>query len=242
MIGMQSATMAEELANSTKAPIEHRFNPYEDNGGSIIGIAGDDFVVLAGDTRNSTGYSINTRYRPQVHEIGDNMVASATGFTADSDALLQRLKSRIEWYHHSHNKPLKVASAARLTQTLLYSHRFFPYYVGTIIAGIDPEGRGAIYSFDPVGSYERQTCHAGGSAASLVTPFLDNQVDFKNQRDPATGEPLKQVNLPLDTVIRIIKDAFTSATERQIQVGDFLEIVVVKKDEISKQLFPLKKD
>lgn len=242
MIGIQNAAMAEQLAGATSAPIEHRFNPYDDNGGSIIGIAGEDFVVLAGDTRNSTGYSINTRYRPQVHEIGDNLVASASGFSADSDALLKNLKSRVEWYHHAHNKKLQVASAARLTQTLLYSHRFFPYYVGTIIAGIDPEGKGAIYSFDPVGSYERQTCHAGGSAAGLVTPFLDNQVDFKNQRDPATGELLKQVDLPLDTVIRIIKDAFTSATERQIQVGDFLQIVIVKKNEITEQLYPLKKD
>lgn len=189
MIGTRATQSAEQLAAQNSAPIEHRFNPYDDNGGTIIGIAGDDFVVLAGDTRHSTGYSINTRYRPQVHELGDNMIASASGFSADSDALIKRLKTRIEWYHHAHNKPLQVASAARLTQTLLYSHRFFPYYVGTIIAGIDPEGKGAIYSFDPVGSYERQTCHAGGSAASLIVPFLDNQVDFKNQYDPATNIP-----------------------------------------------------
>lgn len=242
MIGTHTMQSAEQLAGNKSAPIEHRFNPYDDNGGTIIGIAGDDFVVLAGDTRHSTGYSINTRYRPQVHEIGDNMIAAANGFSADSDALLKNLKTRIEWYHHSHNKTLQVSSAARLTQTLLYSHRFFPYYVGTIIAGIDTEGKGAIYSFDPVGSYERQTCHAGGSASGLITPFLDNQVDFKNQADPKTGELRKQVNLPLEKVITLVKDAFTSATERQIQVGDFVEIVIVKKEGITKQLYPLKRD
>lgn len=37
-------------------------------------------------------------------------------------------------------------------------------------------GTGAVYSFDPVGSYERETCRAAGSAQSLVQPFLDNQV------------------------------------------------------------------
>lgn len=237
-----STVSAEQMAAQTNVPVEHRFNPYEDNGGSIIAIAGEDFVILAGDTRHSSGYEINTRYRPQVHEIGDNMIAAANGFSADGDALLKRLKTKIEWYHHAHNKPLQVASAARLTQTLLYSHRFFPYYVGTIIAGIDPEGKGAVYSFDPVGSYERQTCHAGGAAASLITPFLDNQVDFKNQYDPATGLPKTRVDLPRDTVIDIIRDAFSSATERQIGVGDYLQIVIVTKDGIEKQLFPLKKD
>ena len=37
-------------------------------------------------------------------------------------------------------------------------------------------GTGTVYSFDPVGSYERETCRAAGAAQSLVQPFLDNQV------------------------------------------------------------------
>jgi 20S proteasome subunit beta 6 len=63
-----------------------------------------------------------------------------------------------------------------MTQTILYGKRFFPYYVYTILAGLDTEGKGAIYAFDPVGSYERVQCKAGGAAASLIMPFLDNQV------------------------------------------------------------------
>jgi 20S proteasome alpha/beta subunit len=31
--------------------IEHRFNPYRENGGSVAAIAGDDFVIIASDTR-----------------------------------------------------------------------------------------------------------------------------------------------------------------------------------------------
>ena len=33
-----------------------------------------------------------------------------------------------------------------------------------------------MFSFDPVGSYERETYRAGGSAASMLQPLLDNQV------------------------------------------------------------------
>ena len=39
-------------------------------------------------------------------------------------------------------------------------------------------GTGAVYSFDPVGSYEREACRAAGAAQSLVQPFLDNQVSL----------------------------------------------------------------
>jgi len=38
-----------------------RFNPYTLNYGTVVGIAGEDFVVVAGDTRLSEGYSIVTR-------------------------------------------------------------------------------------------------------------------------------------------------------------------------------------
>jgi len=38
------------------------------------------------------------------------------------------------------------------------------------------DGTGAVYSFDPVGSYERESCRAAGAASSLVQPFLDNMV------------------------------------------------------------------
>ena len=37
---------------------ERRFSPYSDNGGSVVAIAGEDFVVVASDTRLSGhGYS-----------------------------------------------------------------------------------------------------------------------------------------------------------------------------------------
>lgn len=37
-------------------------------------------------------------------------------------------------------------------------------------------GKGAVYSFDPVGSYQRNSYMAGGSASAMLQPLLDNQV------------------------------------------------------------------
>lgn len=45
------------------------FNPYTENGGTILAIAGKDFSVIAGDTRQSEGYSIQTRYAPKVFRL-----------------------------------------------------------------------------------------------------------------------------------------------------------------------------
>lgn len=95
-----------------------------------------------------------------------------------------------------------------------------------------------------MGSYEREQCRAGGAAASLIMPFLDNQVNFRNQYEPGSNgrvkRPLKF--LSVDEVIRLVRDAFTSATERHIQVGDGLEILIVTKDGVTKQFYELKRD
>ena len=50
-------------------PVQRSFNPYTENGGTILAIAGADFSVIAGDTRQTEGYSIQTRYAPKVFRL-----------------------------------------------------------------------------------------------------------------------------------------------------------------------------
>jgi 20S proteasome subunit beta 6 len=47
----------------------NHFNPYTENGGTILAVAGEDFAVIAGDTRQTEGYSIQTRYAPKVFRL-----------------------------------------------------------------------------------------------------------------------------------------------------------------------------
>lgn len=242
---MNSTVASDYSAETHSVPIEHRFNPYSDNGGTVLGIAGEDFAVLAGDTRQVVGYSINSRYEPKIFNVGDDIVMTANGFAADGVALIDRFRNQLKWYKFdNNNKKLSIKSAARYIQHLLYGKRFFPYYVSTLIAGLDEEGKGAVYSYDPVGSYEREQCRAGGAAASLIMPFLDNQVNFKNQFEPESDGKVKKPlrYLSLEEVLELVKDAFSSATERHIQVGDGLEIFIVTKEGVRVEYYPLKRD
>ena len=97
-----------------------------------------------------------------------------------------------------------------------------------------------------MGSYpkEGERRAAAGAAADLIVPFLDNQVEFKNQYVPYRFDEEKPV-VPLspDKVTKLVKDAFTSATERHIEVGDGLQIVTVYKDgAVVETIHELKKD
>ena len=56
------------------------------------------------------------------------------------------------------------------------------------------------------------------------------------------GEPHPLTQLPLDRVVKLVKDAFASATERHIEVGDGLEIYIVDRNGVRVERSELKKD
>ncbi|CAK3850821.1 Proteasome subunit beta type-6 [Lecanosticta acicola] len=241
--------------SSRSEPRQHAFYPYTDNGGSTLGISGDDFTILAGDTRSTSGYNINTRYAPKLFKIGGDgpehigskIVLSVVGFAADGRALQERLDTMVKMYRYQHGKDISVGACAQRLSHILYGKRFFPYYVHAILGGIDEAGKGALYSYDPVGSYEREQCRAAGAASSLIMPFLDNQVNLKNQCDPAQPQGFEKTQLTPEPLSRphvesLVKDAFTSAVERHIEVGDGLQMMIITKDGIEESYAPLKMD
>ena len=160
---------------------------------------------------------------------------------------MERLDDIVKMYRYQHGKKMTVKACAQRLATILYQKRFFPYYVHAILGGLDEEGKGALYSYDPVGSYEREQCRAAGAAASLIMPFLDNQVNFKNQYIPGSGtghalEARKAEPSSRNVVEQLVRDAFTSAVERHIEVGDGLQMMIITKDGIQELYEPLKRD
>ena len=224
-----------------------KFSPFTDNGGTTLAIAGHNYAILAGDTRQSQGYEINSRYQPHVFQMHKRALFSGSGMYADTTELYKQIQARMTVYEHRHKQPMSVQAMAQMCQTMLYGKRFFPYYVFTVLAGLDADGRGAVYSFDPVGSYERESCRCGGSAASLIQPFLDNQIKGKNlagyeHKVDADGRPPVWVDIPLEEAVKICRDAFTSAAERDIHTGDYVELFIVTADGVRVDKYDLRKD
>lgn len=90
-------------------------------------------------------------------------------------------------YLHEHNKEMSTPALAQMISTMLYYKRFFPYYVSVVMGGLEQDGSGWIYSYDPIGNLERSKFHAGGSSGYLLQPLLDNQVCLSRLRAHCTG-------------------------------------------------------
>ncbi|KAG5231247.1 Proteasome beta type family protein [Salix suchowensis] len=217
-----------------------RFEPYDFNGGTCVAIAGADYCVVAADTRMSTGYNILTRDYSKINKLADKCLMASSGFQADVRALQKVLGAKHLIYQHQHNKQMSCPAMARLLSNTLYYKRFFPYYTFNVLVGFDEEGKGCVYTYDAVGSYEKVGYSAQGSGAKLVMPVLDNQLKSPS---PLLLPALDAVTpLTEAEAIDVVKDVFASATERDIYTGDKLEIVIVNADGIRREYAELRKD
>ena len=84
----------------------------------------------------------------------------------------------------------------------------------TCLLSINSVGRGAIYTYDAIGSFERVGYGCQGSGKELIQPVLDNQLKAASPLVLPTRQWLS--SLPLEKAIDLVKDAFVSAGERDI--------------------------
>ena len=238
-------------------PREHRFSPYEFNGGTSVGIAGKDFAVIAADTRLSSGYSILSRNVSKATKLNDGCVIATGGCRTDVITLHKNVNTRIHQYRLAHDDDITCTAVAQMLSNTLYYRRFFPFYAFNIVAGVDAEGKGAVFTYDAIGSFERTMYAAQGSGQKLIIPVLDNLIGYKNreQEKPelSVEETVRcwlcvivsvcsQTHHTAMEQVEIVKDSYITAGERNIYTGDQVEIFVITKSGVEKILFDLKKD
>merc|ERR1719408_321141 len=239
---MQLAPKPLQLGTSSaSAPIQARFNPYDYNGGTVLAVAGKDFSIVAGDTRMSTGFNIKSRNVSKIFQINGKTVLGTGGFRGDITTLQKLLTAKSTQYEHQHGEGMLPHAVAQSLANTLYGRRFFPYYTWNVLAGLDEDGVGVVYSYDPVGNYERVRVSVTGSGESLIQPLLDNQLERQHQALGAKPPPLS-TDLELEDAIDLVKDAFVSAGERDIRTGDSVEICIITAEGIRMETHPLNID
>lgn len=98
-------------------------------------------------------------------------------------------------------------------------------------------GQGWSYGYDAIGSHEKVRAVCSGTGQSLLQPVLDNQVEFRQ-----VASDVKMEELPLEACVELVKDAFTSAGERDIYTGDTVEICKITMSGTEVEKFELKSD
>lgn len=143
---------------------------------------------------------------------------------------------------------------AYLLSSILYKRRFFPFYSFSILSGLDDTGSGSVYKYDAVGSWERVRAACVGKGEKLIQPMLDElsetnddlslwQLSLSDQFTSTTDGAqftsdlsIKREaginyirNLTREKACTIIRSFFHAAAEREISIGDGLDLWILER-------------
>uniref|UniRef100_A0A914GZP4 Proteasome subunit beta n=1 Tax=Globodera rostochiensis TaxID=31243 RepID=A0A914GZP4_GLORO len=222
---------------------QRQWNPYTSQGGTAAALAGDDFVVVASDTRltGPNEIEILSRNCEKTHILTNKIILNSCGFYGDVLQLKRLLKLRIDHYEFVYQHAMSLEQCSEMLARMLYSRRSFPYYTGAILCGIDSDGHGSIYGYDPIGCMERFPFNASGYGGKIVQTFFENQWTF------STVSPEERKKMPAPTLERalsVMRDAFRGLSERETTTGDSVKLYWAKagEDQVHHQTFRLRGD
>ena len=201
----------------------------------VLAIAGTDFVMVASDTRISEGYSILSRTYSRTTKLTDKCVITSAGMVADIETLHKNLLTRIKIYEREHKRLPDTESLAKLLSNTLYGRRFMPYYTFNLLCGLDKEGKGVVYGYDAIGSFDNLTYGVQGSGVSMAAPLLDNQFIGHNHL-------VKKLATDRKNVEDAGRDIINSIAERDIYTGDNVEMVMVDSAGVTFKRVPCRRD
>ena len=168
----------------------------------------------------SAGYNILSRNQSKTSKLTENTILTSAGMVADVETLHKNLKFVIRQYEMQNKRTPSTECIAKKLSVTLYGRRFMPYYAFNLLCGIDGDGKGVVYGYDAVGSYDKLTYGVQGSGSQLGAPILDNQFVGHNFKVKVLPESQQEVE-------NTAKDIINSIAERDIYTGDNVEVVTV---------------
>ena len=182
-------------------------------GTTTLGITFKDGVVVGTEHRATMGTLIAHKKTQKLFKIDENMGLTTAGLVGDAQLLARYLQAEVELFKLKRGEQMSIKAAATLMANILSGHRYYPYWVQLLIAGIDDEGA-HVYSLDPAGGCIPDDYVTTGSGSPYVYGVLeDNYKDGMNQQDT------------VDLAIR----SLSAAMGRDAASGNGYDIAVITK-------------
>lgn len=188
------------------------------SGTTTVGLVCGDGVVLAAEKRSTLGYLVASKESLKIFPVERHIALTIAGLAGDALALVRLMRAECKLFTNRTERPISVHAAATLLSNILHSGRwtFLPYMVQLILAGYDEIGP-SLYTFDAVGSVERETkFFASGSGAPIALGVLEN--GYKEGLSAEEGE-------------KLAIQAVRAAAERDIASGGkAIDVVVITRE------------
>jgi proteasome beta subunit len=180
-------------------------------GTTTIGVVCKDGVILASDSRVTSGYYVAHKHGKKVYRIDDHLAMTIAGTVADAQRTVDILTTNAQLYRINLGRPLPVNSAARLIANLLFSARYIPLMTQVLVGGLDDTGP-HVFNLDPFGSMTEEKFVSTGSGSPIAYGILEDK--YKE------GASIKEI---LPTIVK----AVNASMKRDAGSGDSFNIAVI---------------
>merc|ERR1719189_3571909 len=189
----------------------------EDMNGNPVG------VVMAADSRTSTGTYVANRVTDKLTKITDNIYACRSGSAADTQAIVEIVQYYLRVHEIETGETPLVKTAARLVSQLVYEYKD-SFLASLIIAGWDPKEGGQVYAIPLGGTVVQQPWAIGGSGSGFIYGFCR-----ENIREDMTKEE----------AITTIRTAVGHAVHYDGSSGGICRTAVITEAGIEREIFNL---
>lgn len=191
-------------------------------GTTTVAITCKDGVVFATETRATMGNLIAHKVADKIFKIDDHIGATIAGAVSDAQSLMKYISAEVALYKLRNGEKISIESAAALASNILHSSRFYPFFVQTLIGGVDDTGA-KVYSLDPTGGMIEDKFISTGSGSPVAYGVLEDRFND---------------DLYIEEGVEIAIRAIKSAMERDAFSGNSVLVATITEDEGFKKLSP----
>ena len=220
---MDSIPTKEIFKDTPQSPIEDPSLYYEKSlGTTILALVYDSGVMLAADSRTSSGSFIANRVADKIWPITKNIFACKAGTASDTQFLLQTTKNYMSQFAIEYNDKPPVKVAARILQQYQYEYKDY-LSAALIVAGVDNLEGPCVYSVGMGGTMLKQDIALNGSGSGYIYGYVDS--NFKK-------------NMTRQEAKEFLKKCVSLAMYRDNSSGGVIRILDITKDGFSREYYP----
>lgn len=142
-------------------------------GATTVGIRGRDCVAIAAEKRFAYGYFVMSKQARKVFKITNRVGAACAGVVADMQNLIKEVIAMANLYRLEQSVEPSVRTVAKILSWNLFGNRYFPYFMETIVGGVDNEGAHVIV-LDPLGSMIEDDYAVVGTGAEVAVGVIES--------------------------------------------------------------------
>lgn len=188
---------------------------------SLVGIVCKDGVVLGADRRGTAGTIVMSKTHIKIHKLTDCIAAAYTGGVADLQLAHKILAAELKLKELKTKSKPTIKEAAHLLAMITYrnirSFSTIPNIVGTLIAGVDENGKTSLFTIEPAGGVEQVEDYDANFSSGM--PYIIGLLERTYKKDMSLKEG-----------IELAKECIKSSTQRDIGSGNGIDVFSITKD------------